>query len=166
MAKELFTHRGSGTLVRRGERIRRRTGWRNVDPVRLRSLIESSFGRTLSPDYFDTTKPFRVYFSEHYRAAIVLTRENGLTYMDKFVVSEDAQGEGLGRAIWQVMRLEHPQLFWRSRRGNAINEFYFANCDGALKDHHWTVFWYGGLDWDQVRFAVGHARGRPATLLA
>jgi len=166
MAKELFTHRGSGTLVRRGERIRRRTSWKNVDPARLRALIESSFGRTLTTDYFENTKPFRVYFSEHYRAAIVLTRENGLTYMDKFVVSDDAQGEGLGRAIWQVMRLENPQLFWRSRRGNAINEFYFSNCDGAMKDEYWTVFWYGEMDWAAIRFAVSHAQKRRPTLIA
>lgn len=164
LAKELFTHRGSGTLVRRGERIRRHTTWKTLDLGRLRSLIESSFGRALSEDYFETTIPYRVYCSEHYRAAIVLTRENRLTYMDKFVVSEDAQGEGLGRAMWQVMRIDNPQLFWRSRRGNAINEFYFANSDGAIRDPHWTIFWYGLDDWSSIRVAVDHARKRPATL--
>jgi bifunctional N-acetylglutamate synthase/kinase len=165
MAKELFTHRGSGTLIRRGEKIHVHTTWRRVDLQRLRALIESSFGRDLAPDYFERTKPFRVYCSEHYRAAIVLTRENGLTYMDKFTVADDAQGEGLGRAIWQIMRRENPQLFWRSRRGNAVNEFYFANADGAHKDDRWTVFWYGIGEWDSIRFAVEHARARPATML-
>jgi bifunctional N-acetylglutamate synthase/kinase len=164
MAKELFTHRGSGTLVRRGEQIRSFASWRRVDVERLRALIESSFNRALDDDYFEKTKPLRVYCSEHYRAAIVLTRENGIAYMDKFVVDEDAQGEGLGRAIWQVMRAENPQLFWRSRRGNAVNEFYFANCDGAMKDERWTVFWYGLPDWNAIHFAVEHGRTRPATL--
>ena len=164
MAKELFTHRGSGTLVRRGERIRTHTAWKTVDRDRLRALIESSFGQSLSKDYYRTTKPFRIYCSEHYRAAIVLTRVGALTYMDKFVVGEDAQGEGLGRAIWQVMRAENPQLFWRSRRGNAINEFYFANSDGAMKDERWSVFWYGMPDWESIRLAVEHARARPPTV--
>jgi bifunctional N-acetylglutamate synthase/kinase len=163
MAKELFTHRGSGTLVRRGEKIRVHASWKRVDTDRLRGLLESSFGRVLDADYFEKTKPSRVYCSEHYRAAIILTREGGLTYMDKFAVSDDAQGEGLGRAIWQVMRGENPRLFWRSRRGNAINEFYFANSDGAMKDDHWTVFWYGLTDWKAIRFAVEHARNRAAT---
>ncbi len=99
MAKELFTHRGSGTLVRRGERIRRYPLWKRIDRERLRTLVQSSFGRPLTQDYFETTRPFRVYLSEHYRAAIVLTREGKLTWMDKFVVADDAQGEGLGRAI-------------------------------------------------------------------
>ncbi len=169
MAKELFTHRGSGTLVRRGERIRRHASWKPVDRERFASLVASSFGRPLSPDYFERTKPFRVYLSEHYRAAIVLTRENGLVYMDKFAVAEEAKGEGLGRAIWQEMRSETPRLFWRSRRGNAVNEFYFANADGAAKEGPWTVFWYGmpegAAGWRAVAGAVRHAAERPATLL-
>jgi bifunctional N-acetylglutamate synthase/kinase len=164
LAKELFTHRGSGTLVRRGEKIRVHKSWARLDLVRLRALIESSFGRRLHKDYFEKTRPFRVYCSEHYRAAIILTREGGYTHMDKFAVSDDAQGEGLGRAIWQVMHAEHPQLFWRSRRGNAINEFYFAHADGAMKDARWTVFWYGMPDWKAVQYAVEHCRQRPATL--
>ncbi|HSG08515.1 MAG TPA: acetylglutamate kinase [Longimicrobiales bacterium] len=165
MAKELFTHRGSGTLVRRGERILHFDSWNGVDRERLRTLIESSFGRRLTADYFDVTRPQRVYVSEHYRAAIVLTREGELTYMDKFAVSEDAQGEGLGRAMWDVMRGDNPALFWRSRRGNAINEFYFANADGASKNGNWTVFWCGLEDWESIRFAVEHAMATPATLI-
>lgn len=164
MAKELFTHRGSGTLVRRGERILAHSSWRRIDRGRLTALIESSFGRRLALDYFETTRPSRVYVTEHYRAAIVLTREDGLTYMDKFAVTEEAQGEGLGRAVWQVMHAENPRLFWRSRRGNAVNEFYFANSDGAIRDERWTVFWYGITDWDEIRAAVEHARGRAVTL--
>lgn len=164
LARELFTHRGSGTLVRRGERIRRYGSWAKLDLARLRALIESSFGRTLVDDYFETTRPYRIYCTEHYRAAIILTRENGLTYMDKFVVGEEAQGEGLGRALWHVMRPENPQLFWRSRRDNPVNDFYFANCDGALRDPHWTIFWYGIGELDAVQRAIEHARRRPATL--
>ncbi|MGD8322104.1 MAG: acetylglutamate kinase [Gemmatimonadota bacterium] len=164
MAKELFTHRGSGTLVRMGEQIHTFTSWEGVDLERLRRLVESSFGRKLARDYFETTTPHRVYVSEHYRAAIVLTREDGLAYMDKFCVSDDAQGEGLGRAIWEVMREENAAVFWRSRRGNGVNEFYFANADGAHKSTVWTVFWCGIEAWDGIRFAVEHALGRKATL--
>lgn len=165
MAKELFTHRGSGTLVRRGEGILSFDSWDGIDLPRLKGLIESSFGRKLTDDYFQATTPFRVYVSEHYRAAVVLTREGELAYMDKFAVSEEAQGEGLGRAMWDVMRADNPRLFWRSRRGNAINEFYFANAEGARKQGDWTVFWYGLEAWDEMRFAVSHALERRATLV-
>ena len=164
MAKELFTHRGSGTLVRRGEQIWTFPSWDGVDLERLRALIESSFGRRLAADYFERTEPALVYVSEHYRAAIILVHQGDLVYMDKYAVVEDAQGEGLGRAMWDAMREDNPALFWRSRRGNVINEFYFANATGAWKDATWTVFWYGITDWDDIRFAVEHALARPSTL--
>jgi bifunctional N-acetylglutamate synthase/kinase len=165
LAKELFTHRGSGTLVRRGERIRCiKNGWGKLDLDRLKHLIESGFGRKLTADYFEKTRPWRVYVSEHYRAALILTRENGMAHLDKFAVMDDAQGEGLGRAAWQVMRSENPQLFWRSRRGNGINDFYFSESDGCIKGERWHVFWYGLERFEDVRFAVEHCRARPATL--
>lgn len=169
LAKELFTHRGSGTLVRRGEAIRVFTSWQQLDKVRLQALLESGFGRRLHADYFDKIEPYRIYVSEHYRAALLLTLEHtdagvSIPHLDKFAVSDDAQGEGLGRAAWQVMRAENPRLFWRSRADNPVNEFYFSESDGCLKGEHWNVFWYGLESFDEIRYAVDHCRARPATL--
>jgi acetylglutamate kinase len=164
LAKELFTHRGSGTLVRRGEAIHVFERWEQVDLPRLKQLIESGFGRALTLDYFETTVPWRIYVSANYRAALVLTEENGIPHLDKFAVADDAKGEGLGRAAWDVMRAETPRLFWRSRSTNPINDFYFDQSEGALKGDPWTVFWYGLEGFDDIRFAVEHCRTRPATL--
>ena len=41
----------------------------------MRTLIESSFGRKVVADYFERTTPYRVYVSENYRTAMVLTLE-------------------------------------------------------------------------------------------
>jgi acetylglutamate kinase len=165
LAKELFTHKGSGTLVRRGEKVKRFESWDGIDLGRMRELIESSFGRTLVPDYFERTRPFRVYVSENYRTAMILTMEDGLPYLDKFAVLDDAQGEGLGRAVWQVMREENPTLFWRSRHGNAVNHFYYAESDGCLKQPRWKVFWYGIDDFDTIASCVAHCAQRLPTLV-
>ncbi|WP_283255982.1 acetylglutamate kinase [Dyella humicola] len=165
LAKELFTHKGSGTLVRRGEKVRRFESWEGIDLERMRSLIESSFGRTLVPDYFERTKPFRIYVSENYRTAMILTMEDGLPYLDKFAVLDDAQGEGLGRAVWQVMREENPQMFWRSRHGNSVNHFYYAESDGCLKQPNWKVFWYGLEDFETIARCVAHCATRQPTLV-
>lgn len=164
LAKELFTHKGSGTLVRRGEKVLRFESWDGIDLERMRGLIESSFGRTLVPDYFQRTTPHRIYVSENYRAAMILTREEGLAYLDKFAVLDDAQGEGLGRAVWQVMREENPQLFWRSRHGNPVNPFYYAESEGCLKQPRWKVFWYGLDGFDTIARCVAHCATRQPTL--
>jgi bifunctional N-acetylglutamate synthase/kinase len=165
LAKELFTHKGSGTLVRRGEKVFRFESWEGVDRERMRGLIESSFGRPVVDDYFDRTTPYRVYVSENYRAAMILTQEDGLIYLDKFAVLDDAQGEGLGRAVWLVMREENPSLFWRSRHGNQVNHFYYAESDGCYKQERWKVFWYGLNDFETISRCVAHCAVRQPTLV-
>ncbi len=165
LTKELFTHKGSGTLVRRGEKVLRHDdGWNRVDRVRLAALIESSFGRGLVPDYFERTAPWRVYVSENYRAAMILVRVDDLVYLDKFAVLDAAQGEGLGRAVWQMMRAENPRLFWRSRHGNPINPFYYAESDGSYKQPRWKVFWYGIHDFATIERCVAYCADHQATL--
>ena len=156
LAKELFTHKGSGTLVRRGETVLRATSWDELDLARLRTLIESSFGRRLVEDYFERTRLHRAYVSENYRTALILTDEDA--------VLDDAQGEGLGRAVWQVMRAENPRLFWRSRHGNPVNPFYYSESDGCWKQEKWKVYWYGIDDFDLVRSCVERCASRPPTL--
>ena len=164
LAKELFTHKGSGTLVRRGERVLEASDWSAFDLTRLRGLIDSAFGRKLLPDYFETTKLHRAYVSENYRAAVILTSEDAGIYLDKFAVLDEAQGEGLGRAVWQVMREQNPTLFWRSRHGNAVNPFYYAESDGCIKQDKWKVYWYGPAGFDLIERYVHTCEARPATL--
>jgi acetylglutamate kinase len=165
LAKELFTHKGSGTLIRKGEKVLRATSWDELDLPRLRGLIESGFSRPLVNDYFEATRLFRAYVSENYRAALILLdAEQGGAYLDKFAVLDDAQGEGLGRAVWQVMREENPRLFWRSRRGNPVNPFYYAESDGCYKMEQWKVFWYGYERFAEIEACVELCRMRPPSL--
>jgi acetylglutamate kinase len=167
LAKELFTHKGSGTLVRRGEKVLRFESWDGVDKGRMRALIDSSFApRRLAADYFERIRPYRIYVSENYRTAMILTLEDESPYLDKFAVLEDAQGEGLGRAVWQVMRAENPKLFWRSRHGNRINAFYHEQSDGCFKAPKFKVFWYGlGADFKTIERCVAHCVQRQPSLI-
>jgi acetylglutamate kinase len=167
LAKELFTHKGSGTLVRRGEKVLRFDSWGGVDKDRLRALIDSSFApRHLAADYFERVQPYRIYVSENYRTAMILTLEDELPYLDKFAVLEEAQGEGLGRAVWQVMHAENPTLFWRSRHGNRINAFYHEQSNGCFKAANFKVFWYGiGADFKTIERCVAHCVQRTPTLV-
>jgi len=167
LAKELFTHKGSGTLVRRGEKVLTITNWNQVDKFRLKNLIESSFSRKLREDYFTITPLLRAWISENYRAAIILTQEPEGVYLDKFAVLDDAQGEGLGRAVWNVMREQTPQLFWRSRDGNVANHFYYAQSDGCFKFNHgqegWKVFWFGAKNIEAIADYTNHCAQRPTS---
>jgi acetylglutamate synthase len=163
LAKELFTHRGEGTLVRRGEKVTRHEDWSRIETPRLKELLEQCFGRALDDAYFVEKAPYRVYLAESYRATAILTMEEGVPYLDKFGVTNEAQGEGIGGSIWQRMRKENPKLFWRSRASNPINPWYAQNADGLYKTDKWWVFWCGMSDFAEIQRSVERALAMPAT---
>ncbi|MEQ9318950.1 MAG: acetylglutamate kinase [Polyangiaceae bacterium] len=164
VARELFTHRGAGTLVRRGERVIVHQRFEDVNQRRLRELVETCFGRALTTSYFADRRCRRVYVSENYRATAIVTEEAGMPYLDKFAVTRKAQGEGLGGSVWSRMRADHPQLFWRSRTDNAVNGWYFQQSDGSFRSGPWTVFWYGFEGFDAARPCVEAAQALPPSL--
>lgn len=165
LARELFTHTGAGTLVRRGEQVQACSRWDELDSERLFALVESAFQRRLDPHYMARVPLRAAYVADSYRAAAIISDWQDTPRLDKFAVSEDARGEGLGRVIWERVRQHHATLFWRARPDNPINDFYFAESDGCVKGRDWNVFWYGLTDFDRIRACVEFSRAQPATLL-
>jgi acetylglutamate synthase len=163
LAKELFTHGGDGTLVRRGEKVVRHDDWSAIDVSRLRALLEECFGRRLDQRYFEEKRPHQVFLAESYRATAILTMEHGVPYLDKFAVTSEAQGEGIGGSIWQRLRRENPKLFWRSRANNPVNGWYAQKADGLYKSDKWWVFWCGMNDFGEIQRSVERALSMPAT---
>jgi acetylglutamate kinase len=164
LAKELFTHTGSGTLVRRGEKVTLHETLDNVDRARLRDLLEACFKRKLDEDYFDKKVFYRIYLAESYRATAIITRGAIIPYLDKFAVTAQAQGAGIGGSLWARMKNDNPKLFWRARSENEINPWYFQQSEGSYKSGRWTVFWYGLSSFDEIKACVDHALSLPATL--
>ncbi|MFT5452523.1 MAG: acetylglutamate kinase [Enterobacterales bacterium] len=165
LSKELFTHKGSGTLIRKGESILTFTQEQlNFDQQKLTALMEKSFSKKLTPDYFDNTTIKAAYITQCYRAAAIITEQEGLAYLDKFVVADEAKGEGLGKTLWKTIKANNPKLFWRCKPGNIINSFYFNQSDGCYKTPDWNIFWYGVDDFQQIKKCVEFASIKQATL--
>lgn len=156
---ELFTVKGAGTLLRRGAQIVRHGGIEGVDLERLRGLLESSFGKQLRPHVL--SRPYAAtYVESRYRGAALVQSTRLGTYMSKFAVTREAQGEGIGRDLWQVLSAEHPTLFWRARSQNAIRSWYEKQCDGLMRVREWTVY-FKGLAPERIPEAIGHALAQP-----
>lgn len=161
LVKELFTHSGSGTLIRRGENIDICQDLTALDHRRSTQLIEQAFGRTLMPNYWDKL-PFEFAItSDSNRALAIVTRQNNQLYLDKFAVLEAARGEGLGAAVWRDLRQHAACYFWRSRVGNPINQFYFTESDGSARVGDWQVFWIGQVQWFNLHQHLAHMAALP-----
>ncbi len=163
LARELFTHGGAGTLVRKGEIIQSFDRKDQVDAERLVELIESAFDQGLQPGWWEGVDLLRAYVSESYRAAAIVAELDEFAYLDKFAIDESARGEGLARTVWDHMVRDHPSLVWRSRSENRFNPFYEKECDGSVKAGYWTIFWKGVSDFEVIGRAVKRLAEMPAS---
>ena len=170
LPRELFTTKGSGTLVRRSEKILCYTSLNEIDREKLTQLLETAFNGRLHPAYLDQLKPHihRIYLTESYRTVAIITKDasdpNAVPYLDKFAVAKTSQSEGSGQALWAVLRRDVPSLYWRSRRSNPINPWYFEHSDGSYVSEPWVVFWYGLSDLQQVTECIEKAKGKGASI--
>ena len=150
LIKELFTHGGAGTLVRKGEAINTVREKKDLDRAKTQALVEEAFGRPLREGWWEGLNLHEVHMSSEYRAGSILTKVDDFIYLDKFAVVDDARGEGLARTVWRQLLKATPVFYWRSRTDNPFNAFYHDASDGSVKRGPWTVFWVGETDLDTI----------------
>ncbi|HYQ46485.1 MAG TPA: hypothetical protein VER11_31165 [Polyangiaceae bacterium] len=160
LLKELFTVKGAGTLIKLGSAVSRHRSYVNLDTTRLRKLLEASFGRPLDDRFFDRT-PLAVYVEEEYRGAAVVAHGDPVPYLSKFAVEPEAQGEGMGRDLWQAISRDYPALYWRGRADNPIASWYASVCDGMMRLPEWNVYWRG-IETQKIPEVIEAARSHPA----
>jgi acetylglutamate kinase len=159
LLRELFTVRGAGTLIKLGTPILKVTDYERLEQPRLRVLLESSFSRPLVPDFFQHPL-LAVYHEPSYRAAAIIEPSAVAPVLSKFAVDPVAQGEGMGRDIWQAFVREHPRIIWRARSANPICSWYASQCDGLMRLGRWTVYWRG-VSPEDVPEVIEEMRHRP-----
>lgn len=131
LVKELFTHRGAGTMVTKGEAIHvfNSLAEANISKEELCDLLQASnlsakglLHESYLEQLLDPNQPqslFKLYLSETRSAGAILTRglEGGnVPYLDKFAISEQGLGNGTGDALWNRIAGDHPRFFWRSTK--------------------------------------------------
>lgn len=161
LTRELFTYRGAGTLVRKGEDIHVHEAPDEAVLEVAVKRIEQSFGKTLAPHWrAGLDRPVVLLSATGRAAAVVVHGAAGIPYLDKFVVTPEAQGEGLGAAMWQVLRAHYPGMYWRSRNANPITPWYFQQADSSDRRGPWVVFTIGIQDFGLRATLVEDAMAR------
>ena len=161
LTRELFTHTGAGTLIRKGERIEWFDSLDSDQLGRLEPLLETSFGRMLREDWLQSRDVRGLLMAESGRAAaLIVNGKKGMPYLDKIVVTPEARGEGLGAALWQSLRQRFPAMYWRARINNPIAGWYFQQARTTHRNEPWVVFTIGIDDDAVVSELVADASGR------
>ncbi|MDG2361509.1 MAG: hypothetical protein P8L81_04030 [Hellea sp.] len=156
---ELFTTKGSGTMIRRGIKIKKTSNLASLNKSKLKVSIEEAFNKQINPDFFDK-KILKAYLEDDYRGGAIFTVLSGYPYLSKFWVTNAARGEGIARDIWEEICVDTESFFWRSRMNNPFNDWYMKACDGMQVIDNMRVFWKG-LYAVEVREAITAAAKAP-----
>ena len=156
---ELFTMKGSGTLIRRQITTKSFKSYRQVSKTRLQKSIDSAFGKTLDANFFKRDL-LKGVIEKDYRGGAVFTELSGLPYLSKFWVMKEARGEGIASDLWRELCNDIPAFFWRSRMDNSFNDWYMRMCDGMQVGDGWRIFWRG-LDAPDIAPAILAAKSEP-----
>jgi acetylglutamate kinase len=177
LMRELFTHKGCGTLCRKETKVHCLDSMETIDLERLKALLKRSFkGRSPVQGYVEGLHKdlHRIYITDDYEGAIILTKEDGIAtpYMDKFAVSKLMQGTGTGKALWAQVVADEPKLWWRSRKGNPVNHWYHEIASTLANDiaENWRLYAYGydlanTADTEELRLCATAARAMPPTIM-
>ena len=165
LPKELFTDSGSGTLIKHGYSVSQYSLPDKKIQEHFKKIIEASFGGSLVHSFFDDPSSVNIFMTSCKRATIAISNEFSIPYMDKFGVIPEAKGEGLGAGIWHEMRKVYPQVFWRSRPNNPINNFYTSICEGCQKQDEWHIFWIGISDYSVLKDCIEYAFNKPKSVI-
>eukprot|EP00493_Phyllostaurus_siculus_P021965 UN22295 len=131
LSRELFTHRGAGTLICHQEPIKVFNKLDDVDTERIKDLLEDAFQARVDKNYFKNLQANKesvqaIYVSENYNACAIITKDEelGVSILDKFAVRRANQSDGLGARIFKSVKENHDKCFWRARKINDGRRFH------------------------------------------
>lgn len=150
--KELFTHAGAGTLIRRGYKISSFKGASlgDLDHSQIRALLEkcdpdilagnqtvdSFLSETLCDDAI-------VYCDASYDCLAVVKKRNNIPYLEKFVSSKAAILNNVNENVWDAITFDEKKLAWVIPKSSNQRQWFFERADGSFSFNNRTLFWRG-----------------------
>ena len=156
--KELFTHSGAGTLIRRGHRIFKQPDLSQLDMDRVRALLSSVDPDILSgemtvAELFKSLqdKPCVAYGDASYDIlAIVSNPVNDLAFLEKFIVTKTGALNNVTDNVWSLIKKDFDKLVWVAAKDDPNKTWFFERADGSYTWNDRTLFWYGIQDMDSM----------------
>ena len=151
--KELFTHAGAGTLIRRGYKISSFEGdkIRNLDFSRIRVLLEEFDPEILSGNqtveqFLESIRDEKdtiVYCDASYDCLAVIKKRHGVPFLEKFVGSKVAILNNVNENVWDAIMYDRNQLSWIAPKTSQHRQWFFERADGSYSFSNKTLFWTG-----------------------
>ena len=162
LERELFTHSGAGTLIRRGTKLHTASTLKEFqDPARLKQALTRDREGLDSANVVDRyleileSRPFQAYFDENMEAlAIVLPPDNtpnAMAQLATLTMTRNAWLSNIADNVFQNLKRDFPRLTWTVKQDDENLTWFSEKADGHLARDGEVLFWYGIDSPDEVR---------------
>ncbi|KAK5132238.1 Protein arg-6, mitochondrial [Meristemomyces frigidus] len=163
LERELFTHSGAGTLIRRGTKLQQASSLAEIGDlsqlkqtlIRDREGLDSS---SVVERYLESLKSrdFRAYYDENMEAlAIVLPptsgSSNSLAHLATLTMSRSAWLSNIADNVFQNLKRDFPKLAWTVKQDDENLTWFSEKADGSIARRGEVLFWYGIESPEEVR---------------
>lgn len=159
--KELFTHSGAGTLIRRGHRVTRYNDSSKLDVDRLRALLEENDSGAAKDKAAIATylqnlsdRKVQIYSDAAFDIFAVVAQPSSqeeVPFLEKFVATKTAVLNNVTDNVWQMIKRDFEKLAWVAPKDDPNKAWYFERADGSYTCGDKTLFWYGIEDVESMQ---------------
>ncbi|EME89282.1 uncharacterized protein MYCFIDRAFT_149872 [Pseudocercospora fijiensis CIRAD86] len=162
LERELFTHSGAGTLIRRGTKLQQAENMKQFgDIAKLKqTLVRDRAGLDAAgvvDRYLEIleSRPFKAYYDDNMEAlAIVLPPDNtpnALAQLATFTITRGAWLSNIADNVFQNVKRDFPKLAWTVKQDDENLTWFSEKADGSIARGGEVLFWYGIDSPDEVR---------------
>lgn len=163
LERELFTHSGAGTLIRRGTKLHKATSLNDFSDLNALKAALTRDHQGLNSSavvdrFLDTlkTRDFCAYYDEAMEAlAIVMppaaSDPNALAHLATLTMSSVGWTSNIADNVFQNLKADFPRLAWTVKQVDENLTWFSEKADGSIARQGEVLFWYGIETPDEVR---------------
>lgn len=162
LERELFTHSGAGTLIRRGTKLQQASTLAEFDDLTKlkQTLVRDRDGldaANVVDRYLEIleSKPFKAVYDENMEAlAIVFPPEGGanaLGHLATLTMTRSAWLSNIADNVFQTLKRDFPKLAWTVKQDDENLTWFSEQADGSIARKGEVLFWYGIESPEEVR---------------
>jgi len=159
LGKELFTHTGSGTLIRNGGSVKEISTFEDLDVSALQEAITKTRGADASDAvnrYIQNLKnrSFEVFHDDSMGVVAVVyppTSEGEYAQLSHFSMTNDAFLNNLNDLVFQRMKQKYPKLYWVvDNQSQSYVKWHLEKTDGFLRGEKEVFCWWGAAQSSEI----------------
>ena len=163
LERELFTHSGAGTLIRRGTKLLEASSvdeFQDLDQLK-KVLVRNRDGldaQSVVDRYLDTlkTRSMKAYYDESMDAlAIVLPPDSSspssMAHLATLTMTRSGWLSNIADNVFQSLKRDFPKLAWTVKQDDENLTWFSEKADGSIARKGEVLFWYGIETPEEVR---------------